>query len=493
MTTSAPPRPPQTKPGLLPDARHLVLPKGIVSSAFPSVLAVLLALKLVLDLWQAELAKCILAKDAEGFYAADTVVISICRQAGKTFLIGCLVFADCIKNPGTTTVWTAHRFKVSRETFNELRALAKSPLLAPHIDYDAITTAAGNECIPFRNGSRIVFAARERGAIRGFTKVRRLILDEAQILTEMAMSDLVPTTNQADNPQIILMGTPPKPSDPGEVFSALRADALAGTTEGVLYIEFSADPGCESDDWEAVRQANPSFPKRTGKRAVLRLRKLLTNDADYRREGLGIWDTDALRSVLPGWAGCAVEIKPPKVTVIGLAVSLDGDWGSIGGAGLWPNDKVYVGAVDRRPGSAWLAAEAKRIQDVRGCLVVLDEKCPDASLAGALEKAKVKYLELKLEDYIEACSQFVNWVKDGGITHSHTTELDNAILGAAWRMIGDRKVWGRKQSSADISMLEAVTLAARQASLTPKPAPPSPVMDEQAPTFHADSMETIAF
>lgn len=490
MTTSAPPQPPRMKSGLLPDARHLVLPRGIVSSAYPSVLAVLLALKLVLDLWQAELAKCILAKDEEGLYAADTIVISICRQAGKTFLIGCLVFADCIKNPGTTTVWTAHRFKVSRETFNELRALAASPVMAAHIDYDAITTAAGNECIPFRNGSRIMFAARERGAIRGFTKVRRLILDEAQILTEMAMSDLVPTQNQAENPQIILMGTPPKPSDPGEVFSALRADALAGTTEGVLYVEFSADPGCESDDWEAVRQANPSFPKRTGKRAILRLRKLLTNDADYRREGLGIWDTDALRSVLPGWAGCAVEIKPPKVTWIGLAVSLDLEWGSIGGAGLWPNDKVHVGSVDRRPGSAWLVDEAKRIQVERGCLVVLDEKCPDASLPAALEKAKVRFTLASLEDYFEACSQFVNRVKEQQVTHSHTTELDDAIMVAAWRMVGDRKVWGRKQSTADISMLEAVTLAARQAAI-PQAPPPSPEALESSSS--SDSLMTTSF
>jgi hypothetical protein len=457
------------------------------------VLAVLLALKLVLDLWQAELAKCILAKDAEGLYAADTIVISICRQAGKTFLIGCLVFADCIKNPGTTTVWTAHRFKVSRETFNELKVLAASPLLAPHIDYDAITTAAGNECIPFRNGSRIVFAARERGAIRGFTKVRRLILDEAQILTEMAMSDLVPTTNQAENPQIILMGTPPKPTDPGEVFSALRAEALAGTTEGLLYVEFSADPGCESDDWEAVRQANPSFPKRTGKRAVLRLRKLLTNDADYRREGLGIWDTDALRSVLPGWAGCAVEIKPPKVTWVGLAVSLDLEWGSIAAAGLWSNGKVHVGAVERRPGSAWLAAEAKRIQVARGCLVVLDEKCPDAGLPVALEKAKVDFVRLKLDEYIEACSQVVNWVKERQITHSHTTELDDAVRVAAWRMVGDRKVWGRKQSTADISMLEAATLAARQAAISPKTPPATPLADVGSGHIESDSFDSVSF
>jgi hypothetical protein len=176
--------------------------------------------------WQQDLNKCILAKTADGLYAADTVVMSIARQVGKTFDVGAVVFAECIAEPGTTVVWTAHRFKVSRETFNELRALAKSPKLAPHIDYDAITTAAGNECIPFRNGSRIVFAARERGAIRGFTKVRILVLDEAQILTDAVLADLAPTMNQAANPLILLMGTPPKPTDPGEVFTDLRAAAL---------------------------------------------------------------------------------------------------------------------------------------------------------------------------------------------------------------------------------------------------------------------------
>jgi hypothetical protein len=100
--------------------------------------------------------------------------------------------------------------------------MARSPLLEAHIDADSITTANGNETIPFRNGSRIVFAARERGSIRGFTKVRRIVLDEAQILSESALSDLVPTMNQAENPQIMLMGTPPKPTDPAEVFSNIR-------------------------------------------------------------------------------------------------------------------------------------------------------------------------------------------------------------------------------------------------------------------------------
>jgi phage terminase large subunit-like protein len=78
--------------------------------------------------------RCILGKTRSGLYAADTVLLSIPRQVGKTFDVGALVFADSVINPGTTTVWTAHRFKVARESFNEMRSWARSPALGPHID-----------------------------------------------------------------------------------------------------------------------------------------------------------------------------------------------------------------------------------------------------------------------------------------------------------------------------------------------------------------------
>src|SRR6266568_672621 len=293
--TLAQPQQPLTRSGLLPEARHLVLPSGIVSTGYPATEATCRRIGIEFASWQADLNRCILAKDADGLYAADTVALSIARQVGKTFDVGGVVFADSIINPGTTTVWTAHRFKVARESFNEMRAWAKSPLLVPHIDYDDITTGAGNECIPFRNGSRILFAARERGAVRGFTKVRRLVLDEGQILTEQAMADLVPTMNQAENPQIVLMCTPPKPSDPSEVVTRLREEALGGESQGVLYVELSAPRDCDPGDRAAWRKANPSYPRRTPAKAILRMRKLLSAE-DFRREALGIWDEGG-----PGW------------------------------------------------------------------------------------------------------------------------------------------------------------------------------------------------
>lgn len=171
-------------------------------------------------------------------------------------------------------------------------------------------------------------------------------------------------------------------------------------------------------------------------------------------------------SVLPGWDGLFLEAEPPPVVAIGLAVSLDQTYGSIGASGKWPDETVNVGAVDRRRDTGWMVAEAKRIQAAHDCYVVIDQKCPDATLIGDLEDAGVNLTVVKFDDYFEACSEMVNRVREKQITHQRTPELDKAVAGAAWRWVLDRKVWGRKQSTSDVSMLEAVTLAAWKAAAT---------------------------
>ena len=101
----------------------------------------------------------------------------------------------------------------------------------------------GNEAVEFVNGSRILFGARERGFGRGFAGIDVLIFDEAQILSESAMDDMVPATNAAPNPLVLMAGTPPRPTDPGEVFTLLRQEALDGESTDVGFVEISAERG----------------------------------------------------------------------------------------------------------------------------------------------------------------------------------------------------------------------------------------------------------
>lgn len=469
-------RPPQRRmsSGLLPEARHLVLPKGIESSGFPAVRETCRRVGIEFDRWQQDLNRCLLAKNAGGLYAADTAVISIPRQVGKTYDIGAVAFALCIATPGLTVVWTAHRFKVARESFNEMRGWAKRSRLAPHIDYDDITTAAGNECIPFRNGSRIVFAARERGAIRGFTKVGMLVLDEAQILTEAALSDLVPTTNQAANPLVILMGTPPKPTDPGEVFTRLRAEALSGESDDVLYVELSADFGADPDDRRQWRKANPSYPDRTPARAIQRLRKLLSVE-DFLREGLGIWPPDGVQQwqVIPeaAWRGRQVG-RFSLADPVALAVDITPDraWSAVTAAGRTASGRG-VEAIEHRPGEAWVVPRLVALAEAhRPCVMVTSDRA-------LRDKAEAAGLTLHLAGTGDLCAAAA-MLHDGlagpspdvqhlvGACPSCTDPagaplmcVEAAVAGVTKRTVGDAWAFDRRSPLVDICLCVSMSMA----------------------------------
>ena len=171
--------------------------------------------------------------------------------------------------------------------------------------------------------------------------------------------------------------------------------------------------------------------------------------------------------VLPGWAACEVEaddLQPPSS--IGIAASLNGEWASIASADMWSDDRVNLSAVDRRPGTAWVVAEAKRISEKYGCVVAIDEKCPDATLLPALREAGVDLAVMSLNDCVEAWSELVNRVRDKRVTHQATTELDAAVSVAGLRSVGDgRQLPGRVKSAGDIDMLEAAYVALRAALL----------------------------
>ena len=451
---------------MLAECARLVLPEGIVSSSGPAVEATCGKLGLGFDPWQAELSKAIHGKTAGGLYAADTVMVSIPRQVGKTYLISAIVFADAIINPGSLTVWTAHHFKVCRETFQHMRGLAESELLRPHVDPDLIYTAAGNESIKFRNGSRILFMARENNALRGFAKISRLILDEGQILSERAMADIVPTLNQSKNPQAILMGTPPKPADPSEVFTNLRDEALGGTSEELLYVEFAAPDSSDLDDRVAWAAANPSYPSRTPERAIARMRKLFASDDDFAREALGIWDGAASHRVIgaDSWAVCAQPNLQDSGGEVALALDMSPDrsTATIAAAGWTVDDIPFVDVIESRRGEPdWGVAKFVELverHDVRA--VVVDGMSGANSLVDPLRQFGVTVSVTTARQMAAACGGFFDAVMDGKLRHLDQPNLNTALGVARRRPIGDGGWgWSRKESGSDITPVTGATLA----------------------------------
>lgn len=403
-----------------------------------------------LDAWQEGLGRVMLAKRADGLYAAGIggVVLSTCRQVGKTYTIGAIIFALCILHPDTTVLWTAHHSRTSDETYETLAELARLPRMALHA---RAIGGNGKQAIKFGNGSRILFGAREHGFGRGIPGVSVVVFDEAQILSQRALNAMLPATNTVRNPLIIYTGTPPDPRDPSEVFRWRRRRALEfealGEPSDVLYVEIGADPDADLDDREQWAKGNPSYPHRTPEEAFLRLRAQLGDDAAFRREGLGIWDEDegALRAIPAAkWEPLAVKEKPADGTrALGVAFSLDGLRLSLAGATAPdPVDGVHRPMCERGDDCAGCgpAAHVELIDAYEGSMelgldpladwmaerwreyarFVLAGRAGAAVLAEKLQRRRVparRVLVVNTPVYLAACAGFADEVNAGTVTH----------------------------------------------------------------------------
>jgi hypothetical protein len=454
-----------------------VAPGGAVSTGWPAVEKKCAEFGVSFRPWQKPVGRLILSKRADGKYAATVggTGLSIPRQVGKTYLVGAIVFALCMLRPGLTVIWTAHRLRTAEETFGKMLVFAKKRKIAPNVL--KTPTGSGDEAIIFRNGSRILFGARERGFGRGFDEVDVLIFDEAQILTENALDDMIPATNQSrqDTSALLLfMGTPPKPSDPGEVFSRMRAEALTGEDADTGWIEFGADPDFKptpapaplsAADWAQVAKANPSYPDDTPREAILRMRKKLGPES-FLREGLGIWDSLASAGMFsPGaWMRCSFPDRTvPDPEMLGVAADVDQTWLSLGAYG-----DGHIGPVCRvrfEVQQDEFVAEVARIAKERRIRVAVDKKGPASSLIPELERLGVKVVGGGLDDLVHACADLRTAVETGQVWHGDYPDLNEAVDSATWRPVGDRRVFGRK--GAEISMLEAVTWARWAATSKP--------------------------
>jgi hypothetical protein len=460
-------------------AKHLITPDSAVATGWPRVRDTCNNLGWRFDEWQDDLGRLVLAKDASGMYAASICAMSLPRQVGKTYLVGCIAFALCLTQPGTTVIWTAHRGRTATETFRSMKAKAKLPELAAFIDQRAkgggIRSANGEQEIEFLNGSRILFGARESGFGVGFANVGMLVIDEVQRASTKAMDDLLPTTNAAANPLVLCMGTPPRPTDDGEVFAMLRKEAKAGESGDVLYVELSARSRFDlSDDaafWEQLRLVNPSFPHRVGERAILRNKKGLTDDSVYR-EVFGIWDELTKQfSPINGalWAEAA-DVGPVDGTKPdGMAVDMSHDRQISVGA-CWVEDEsahleeVWAG-VDEAAVAEWVAARAGKKMPV-----LIDSMSPAASLIPVLKAKGVKVHVSSANDMGKACGLVVSDLESERLTHADQKALNLARENVRKRMIGKAGGWGydRSDPAVNIAPMVAVSLARLAATMTKK-------------------------
>lgn len=444
----------------------------------------------------------IFAVGENGLPASFAFCAICCRQNLKTGLLKQATIGWLYVTDEHRIVWSAHEMGTTRDAHKDLTTLIEdTPALSrrlPATPNRGIYDANGQERIELATGQVLKFKARTLSGGRGLTG-DKVILDEAFALKPAHVGALLPTMTARPAGQVLYASSAGKLDS--TVLRDVRDRGRAGSSPRLSYIEWLApqepcrdaegeedltcqhpkdapDRGidCALDRQHLWRAANPTIATgRISIQTIADLRQELPPD-EFARESLGWWEDpdNGGDSVFgPGrWPDCKVDPAlvgepPTDGLTIGVAVSIDQQWTSLGAGGRWGDSRIHVGPTedaeglaDRRRGTLWVPARVKQLQDHYGCAVVIDEKCPDPNLAKALEDAGVKVHRANLEEVVTACAAIFNEVRDGLLTHFGTQELDDAVAGAVQRAIGDRWAWGRRKSESDVSMLEACTLAA---------------------------------
>src|SRR5690625_1519086 len=457
------------QPKLSEVARHLVIPDGIVTTAWPRIERRLRSIGIIFDLWQQGLAQLVLGRRKNDKYAATVggVVLSIPRQVGKTFFVMALLIAMCLEYPGLRVVWTSHHMRTTTNTFRALQGMARRKRVAPYVS--AIRTANGEGEVVFHNGSIIMFGARSQGFGRGMDKIDVEVFDEAQILDSRSLEDMVAATNQAQHPHgalLFFMGTPPRPIDPGEEFTNRRTKALSGKWRDGIYVEMSADPDADPDDWEQIGKANPSYPDRTPRESIERLRENLTDIESWLREGMGVWQADGGHAVIPAqsWTDAGDDHSfATQRLALGIQVAPDLVRSSVALAGLRDDGDWHIELDEAREGTAWVVPYVKALLEANPQLrgVGMDIGSPSRELKGDLDAAGIHVITPKVQDLGGACASLLAGIVSGSVKHNRQGHMGTAVAGAGKRALGDTGlwVWSPRSSVSDVTPVQAVTLA----------------------------------
>lgn len=454
-------------------AKRLSVPSGIVSTGWPQVANTCRSkLGITFDDWQHGLGRVILAKRADGKLAStiDGVGLSAPRQVGKTYLFSGLLFALCIDMPGLLVIWSAQHSRTHEETFRDMQGFAQRSKVVPYIKH--VHTGSGTEEIAFHNGSRILFGAREAGFGRGIPGVDVLVFDEAQILSEKAMSNMLATMNTSKFGLHVYIGTPPKPEDAGksEVFARMRNQAAAGDLADGAWIEIGAESDDKPDDRKVWLRMNPSHPKRTPAESILRLRRKLS-EGDFRREGMGIWDEEATASTrlisAAEWEAVQTAQPPPDgARSFGVAFSYDGERAALAGA-VKHDAGVHLELIGTSSATGldgvarWLIgrkADAAQITLSGGAMAkVLHQLLRD----GGVPERQIK--TLATAEYFAACGMLHDSVKDRTVTvpkgDSETDPLEQSVAVSDKKQRGSGWGWQATIPDGDETPMEAVSVA----------------------------------
>lgn len=420
---------------------------------------------IVPDEWQRRVLEAFLGYRADGRFAASRCGFCVPRQNGKNGILEVIELFHMVML-GRRILHTSHQMKTSRQAFVRLCEYFdgdRYPEMAALVK--RIRSTNGQEAVLLKNGGSCEFIARSKKSGRGFT-VDTLVMDEAQEMSEDALAALLPTisASPSGNPQQIILGTPPGPSDDGDVFTRVREAGVSGGDDKLAWLEWSAPDSPDLDDPEVWAAANPALGIRLNME-TLQDERAIMDDVTFMRERLGMWSTADSARVIPlaDWDECSNPNFVDAGGPVALAVDVNPgrDAASIVACGDTAAGEPWLDVVETRRGTPdWLVDRVVGIcerENVRA--VMVDRKSPAAPIIDVLKRRGVRVTETNADNMATAAALFYDSVLSHSLVHLDQPLLNVAVGAARRRRIGDAWGWSRKDTQSDITPLVAATLA----------------------------------
>jgi hypothetical protein len=304
--------------------------------------------------WQRLSVARMLEHDDAGLLVWDTVLLSLARQLGKSWLLRELCLwrieqGDRFGEP-QDVLHTGKDLAVCIEVQRSARLWAR-----PQTDVYVVREANGQERIEYLPGEGGRWLVKAKGAPYGFS-VSEAVVDEAWNVEPRYIEEGVePTMVERVSPQLLLVSTAHRLSTTLMLTRRKAALEELESGGGDLLIEWSAPRGAPVDDVATWRLASPHWSPHRQKLIGRRL------EAMYAGETQDVTESDPAESFRSQW----LNQWPLGLTVmVGEDLLPPGLWDSLTVPGLESDGPLFV-AVEDNYGQGAAVAAAARLEDGR--------------------------------------------------------------------------------------------------------------------------------
>ncbi|MGC4940951.1 hypothetical protein [Kribbella sp. DT2] len=398
--------------------------------------------------WQRRWADIAFEVDEHGRFTRSVILTLLSRQQGKTYLLRLVALWFLYLRGARLVLGAAQSLDIARESWQgALDVVEDSPELAGELG--RVRRVNGEQEFEAAGG-RYKITASNAKAGRGLS-VDLLILDELRTQRDWAAWSALSKTTMA-RPGSLIVAISNAGDDQSVVLNSLRAAALAGD-DSIALIEWSAPDGCDLDDVEAWKQANPALGHTVDERSI---RTALATDppATFRTEVL-CQRVSSLDSPidLAAWNDGKDKIGSLNFArdrvVACLDVAPDQRHVTLAAAATMPDGRVRAEVV-----AAWSSPDEARkalpalLERVRPRALGWFPGGPGAALAADLRDLKRAH-ELKAGDVPAVCQGFVEQVSARRLLHPGDPLLTSQAAAAGKLRRGDGFVFSRKDGHVD--------------------------------------------